>query len=106
MGIAKELILGGGQINAQRAYEIGLVNKVAPLTSLMDEAQKMAGKFTKLPGFALKMAKNSINYGYDISLDNAIRLEVTSVAQCFSTQDQKEGMKAFLEKRKPTFVGK
>ncbi|MEN6469606.1 MAG: enoyl-CoA hydratase-related protein [Smithella sp.] len=106
MGIAKELILGGGQINAQRAYEIGLVNKVAPLTSLMDEAQKMAGKFTKLPGFALKMAKNSINYGYDMSLDNAIRLEVTSVAQCFSTQDQKEGMKAFLEKRKPTFVGK
>ena len=106
MGIAKELILGGGQINAQRAYEIGLVNKVAPLTSLMDEAQKMAGKFTKLPGFALKMAKNSINYGYDMSLDNAIRLEVTSVAQCFSTQDQKEGMKAFLEKRKPTFIGK
>jgi enoyl-CoA hydratase len=105
-GIAKELILGGGQIDATRAYEIGLVNRVVPLASLMDEAQKMAAKFAVLPGFALKMAKNSINYGYDMSLDNAIRLEVTSVAQCFSTQDQKEGMKAFLEKRKPTFIGK
>ena len=105
-GIAKELILGGGQIDAKRAYEIGLVNKVVPLASLMDEAHKMAAKFAALPGFALKMAKNSINYGYDMSLDNAIRLEVTSVAQCFSTQDQKEGMKAFLEKRKPNFIGK
>jgi enoyl-CoA hydratase len=105
-GIAKELILGGGQIDAKRAYEIGLVNKVVPLDSLMEEAQKVAAKFAVLPGFALKMAKNSINYGYDMSLDNAIRLEVTSVAQCFSTQDQKEGMKAFLEKRKPNFIGK
>jgi enoyl-CoA hydratase len=105
-GIAKELILGGGQIDAKRAYEIGLVNKVVPLANLMEEARKMAAKFVALPGFALKMAKNSINYGFDMSLDNAIRLEVTSVAQCFSTQDQKEGMKAFLEKRKPTFIGK
>ncbi len=106
MGIAKELILAGGQINAQRAYEIGLVNKVVPLANLMEEAEKMAGKFSKLPGFSLKMAKNSINYGFDMSLDNAVKLELSAVAQCFSTQDQKEGMKAFLEKRKPTFVGK
>jgi len=106
MGIAKELILAGGQINAQRAYEIGLVNKVVPLANLMEEAEKMAGKFTKLPGFSLKMAKNSINYGFDMSLDNAVKLELSAVAQCFGTLDQKEGMKAFLEKRKPAFVGK
>ena len=106
MGIAKELILGGGQINAQRAYEIGLVNKVVPLSNLLEEAEKAAGKFTKLPGFALKMAKNSINYGFDMSLDSAVKLELSAISQCFSTQDQKEGMKAFLEKRKPTFVGK
>jgi len=105
-GIAKELILGGGQIDAKRAYEIGLVNKVVPLANLMEEARKMAAKFAALPGFALKMAKNSINYGFDMSLDNAIKLEICSVAQCFSTQDQKEGMKAFLEKRKPNFIGK
>jgi enoyl-CoA hydratase len=106
MGIAKELILGGGQISAQRAYEIGLVNKVVPLAQLMEEAGKMAGKFTTLPGFALKMAKNSINYGFDMSLDNAVKLELGAISQCFSTQDQKEGMKAFLEKRKPAFIGK
>lgn len=106
MGIAKELILGGGQISAQRAYEIGLVNKVVPLSNLLEEAEKMAGKFTKLPGFALKMAKNAMNFGFDMSLEGGVKLELSAVSQCFSTQDQKEGMKAFLEKRKPTFVGK
>ncbi len=106
MGIAKELILSGGQISAQRAYEIGLVNKVVPATQLMEEAEKLAKKFTTLPGFALKMAKSSMNYGFDMSLDNAVKLELGAISQCFSTQDQKEGMKAFLEKRKPNFVGK
>lgn len=106
MGIAKELILGGGQINAQRAYEIGLVNKVCPPENLLEEARKFASKLAKLPPFALKMAKNAMNYGYDLSLDNANKLEISCIAQCFSTQDQKEGMKAFLEKRKPTFKGK
>jgi Enoyl-CoA hydratase/carnithine racemase len=106
MGIAKELILSGNQINAKRAYEIGLVNKVVPAAELISEAEKFAKKMTQLPAFALKMAKNSINYGFDLSLDNAIKLELGSVAQCFSTQDQKEGMKAFLEKRKPNFIGR
>jgi enoyl-CoA hydratase len=63
-------------------------------------------KLAKLPPFALKMAKIAMNYGYDLSLDNANKLEISCIAQCFSTQDQKEGMKAFLEKRKPTFQGK
>lgn len=106
MGIAKELILSGSQINAKRAYEIGLVNKVVPATELISEAVKFAKKLTQLPAFALKMAKNSINYGFDLPLDNAIKLELGSIAQCFSTQDQKEGMKAFLEKRKPNFIGR
>lgn len=106
MGIAKEMILGGGQISAQRAYEIGLVNKVVPSATLMEEAEKLAGKFASLPGFALKMAKNSINYGFDMSLDSGLKLELSAIGQCFGTEDQKEGMKAFLEKRKPTFVGK
>ena len=105
-GIAKELILGGGQINAQRAYEIGLVNRVLPTASLMEETKKFAKKLASMPAFAVKMAKYSINYGYDLALDNANKLEIECCAQCFSTQDQKEGMKAFLEKRKPTFTGK
>ena len=106
MGIAKEMILGGVQINAQRAYEIGLVNKVFPPENLLEETRKFALKLAKLPPFALKMAKNAINYGFDLPLDNANKLEISCIAQCFSTQDQKEGMKAFLEKRKPTFTGK
>lgn len=106
MGRAKEMILGGAPIDAKRAYEIGLVNKVVPLDQLLVEARKFAGKLTALPGFALKMIKHSVNFGYDLPMDNAIRLEVECCAQCFSTDDQKEGMKAFLEKRKPTFTGR
>ena len=106
MGRAKELILGGAQINAQRAYEIGLVNRVFPPDDLMPETQKFARKLAGMPGFALKMAKHSINFGYDLALDNACRIETECCAQCFSTDDQKEGMKAFLEKRKPVFTGR
>ena len=105
MGRAKELIMGGDQVNAQRAYEIGLVNKVFPLDQLLPEAKKFAAKLAGLPGFALKMAKDAINFGYDLPLDNAMRLETQCCSQCFSTDDQKEGMKAFLEKRKAVFKG-
>ncbi len=105
MGRAKELIMGGEQIDAKRAYEIGLVNQVFPADQLLDAAKKFAKKLAGLPGFAIKMAKHSINYGYDLALDNANRLETECCAQCFSTDDQKEGMAAFLEKRRPNFKG-
>ncbi|MGZ6292131.1 MAG: enoyl-CoA hydratase/isomerase family protein [Syntrophales bacterium] len=105
MGRAKELIMGGGQIDAKRAYEIGLVNRLFAPDQLLPETKKFAQKLVGLPGFALKMAKHSINYGYDLALDNGIRLEMECCAQCFSTDDQKEGMKAFLEKRKPVYTG-
>ena len=106
IGRAKELVLGGEQIDAGRAYEIGLANRVYPLDQLMEETRKFAKKLASMPAFAVKMAKHSINFGYDLSLDNANRLEVECCAQCFSTQDQKEGMKAFLEKRKPNYIGR
>jgi enoyl-CoA hydratase len=106
MGRAKELILGGGQIDAQRAYEIGLVNRVVAPEALLEETLKFARKLAGMPAFAVKMAKHSINFGYDLSLDNACRLESECCAQCFSTDDQKEGMQAFLEKRKPVYKGK
>ena len=84
----------------------GLVNKVVPAAQLLEEAEKLARKFTALPGFALKMAKNAMNFGYDMPIEGGVKLELSAISQCFSTQDQKEGMKAFLEKRKPAFVGK
>jgi len=105
LGRAKELIMGGATIDAKRAYEIGLVNKILPGDQLLAEARKFAAKLAGLPAFGLKMIKHSMNFGYDLPLDNAARLEVECCAQCFSTDDQKEGMTAFLEKRKPTFRG-
>ena len=106
MGRAKELIMGGAHIDAKRAYEIGLVNRVLPAGQLLTEVRKFAAKLAGLPGFALKMIKHSVNFGYDLAFDNATRLEVECCALCFSTGDQKEGMKAFLEKRKPAFTGR
>jgi len=106
LGRAKELVMGGGQIDAKRAYEIGLVNQIFPADQLMNEAKRFAKRLAGMPAFAIKMAKHSMNFGYDLSLDNANRLEMECCAQCFSTDDQKEGMGAFLEKRKPNFKGK
>ncbi|HUH66132.1 MAG TPA: enoyl-CoA hydratase-related protein [Syntrophales bacterium] len=105
MGRAKELIMGGDQIDAKRAYEIGLVNRLFAPDQLLPETKKFAKKLVNLPGFALKMAKHAINYGIDLGLDSGIRLEMECCAQCFSTDDQKEGMKAFLEKRRPAYTG-
>ena len=106
MGRAKEYIISGEQINVERAYEIGLVNRVYPSDRLMKETRNFATKLASMPAFAIKMAKHAINFGYDLSLDNANRLEMGCCAQCFSTEDQKEGMKAFFEKRKPNYIGK
>ncbi|MHB8773134.1 MAG: enoyl-CoA hydratase/isomerase family protein [Syntrophales bacterium] len=106
MGRAKEMILSGAQIDAKRAFEIGLVNRLFPPEQLLGETVAFARKLAALPGFALKMAKHSINFGADLPLDNACRIEAQCCAQCFSTDDQKEGMGAFLEKRKPLFQGR
>ncbi len=106
IGRAKELIMSGEQITAQRAYEVGLVNRVFPAEQVMEETKKFAQKLAGMPPFTTKMAKYAINYGYDMALDNAISLEIQCMSQCFSTQDLKEGVAAFLEKRKPNFVGK
>ena len=106
IGRAKELLMSGEQITAQRAYEIGLVNRVLPAEQLMEEARKFAQKLIGLPAFAIKMAKHTVNYGYDLALDNAEKLEIQCCSLCFSTEDLKEGVAAFLEKRKPKFIGK
>ena len=106
IGRAKELIMSGEQITAQRAYEIGLVNKVFPAEQLMEETRKFTQKLAAMPSFAIKMIKYAINYGYDLPLDNAANLEIQCNSQCFSTQDLREGLAAFLDKRKPNFTGK
>lgn len=103
---AKELIFTGDVIDAQTALSIGLINKVVPPESLMEECRIMARKMLSKSGIALFYAKKAINSGADMGLPAALDFEERCFALCFTTEDQKEGMKAFLEKRKPVFKNK
>ena len=105
-GMAKEMIYTGKVIRADEALRIGLVNAVYEREELLDKALEMAGKIVANAPLAIRACKQSINEGYDLSADEAIELENKLFAGCFATQDQKEGMTAFLGKRKPVFSGK
>lgn len=105
-GWAKQLILTGEPVDAETALSIGLITKVVPAGSLMDEAKKIAAKLTTKPPIALKMAKKCINYSGNVDLASGLEFEQRSCSILFSTEDQKEGMRAFLEKRQPVYRGK
>ncbi len=104
-GIAKELIMLGGNIDAERAKNIGLVNWVVPPEQLEKETLKIATKLAEGPSFALNMAKEIINRGSEMSLLDAIKMEGELFALCFTHDDVQEGVDAFLSKpnRKPNF---
>ncbi len=105
-GKAMELILTGNIITAETAGSIGLADQVVPQESLMDEALAMARKIASNGPVAIAYAKKAIQQGTELSdMDAAILLEADYFGKCFSTSDQKEGMAAFLEKRKPQFTG-
>lgn len=106
LGRAKELLFTGDPIDAHEAYRIGLANKVVPVESLMSETKKMALKLTHQPWLALKLTKNVVGEGIHMDLQSALALEARCFEILFSTEDQKEGMKAFVEKRKPIFKGR
>jgi enoyl-CoA hydratase len=103
---AKELLYTGDFIDAQEAYRIGFVNKVEPVPSLMEEARKMAGKIARRPGYALRISKIVVNGGLNMDIKSAVAYEARCFEILFSTADQKEGMKAFVEKRKPAFTNR
>lgn len=103
---AKELIFFGTHINAETALEIGLINKVVPLERLTEEAMDWARKLCKKPPLSLAAAKRLINGAWGTATDRGIELEAEAWAEIYGTEDQKEGMQAFLEKRKPVFTGK
>jgi enoyl-CoA hydratase len=104
--VAKELVLTGDMISAQRAYEIGLVNRVVPAAQLMTAAREMAGKILSRGPAAVRAAKMAMNRGLDLDLPNACAFEAGLFAAGFSTADRLEGITAFLEKRKANFTGK
>jgi enoyl-CoA hydratase len=103
---AKQLVFTGELIDAKTALEIGLVDKVVPPDLLMEETKKMAVTIAGKPRVALALAKSAINRGLDMDLQDGLSYEIECFAQCFATQDQKEGMRAFSEKRKPNYRDK
>lgn len=105
IGMARELVYTGAMIDAAEALRIGLVNKVFSADKLLDEANKTAQLIATKGPVAIAEAKRVISEGLDNVLSDANALEVEAFARCFNTQDQQEGMGAFLEKRKPAFRG-
>jgi enoyl-CoA hydratase len=103
---AMEMILTGKSISADEAYRIGLVNRVVPPESLMEEAKKIATEIASKPPISIRSAKEAILRAQDTTLEVGLEFERKAFYMLFATEDGKEGMKAFLEKRKPTFKGK
>jgi enoyl-CoA hydratase len=103
---AKELLLTGRTIDAKEALEIGLVNKVVKQEKLMETAEKIAIEIASKSSIQIQFIKSLVNKGTDTDLNTACSLEKAYFSTGFSTHDQKEGMAAFLEKRKPLFKGK
>jgi len=103
---AKEMIFLGDMIDAATALNLGLVNKVVPPEKLKEEAMAWAAKLVSKSGPVLAMAKLAINTGVDTDINSGLNMEARCDALCFATEDQKEGMKAFLEKRKAVFKNK
>ena len=106
LGKAKELIYTCAMINAEEALRIGLVNKVVPLENLMEEAKKMAATICANAPIAVKLCKDAINRGMQVDIDKAIEIEAEDFGKCFDSEDQVEGMTAFLERRAKNFQNK
>ena len=100
VGMAKQMIYSARHIKADEAYRIGLVNAVYPLEELMPAAQKLAASIAKNAPIAVRNCKKAINDGLQVDMDEAIVIEEKLFGDCFESYDQKEGMTAFLEKRK------
>lgn len=103
---AMEMILTGRAIDAQQAFQIGLVNKVVPQNELLTTCEELAREITANGPLALGYAIEAMNRGLDISLDEALLLEADLFGKSCATEDSKEGTEAFLEKRKADFQGK
>ncbi len=102
-GRALELLFTGDLIDAAEALRIGLVNRVVPGSELLPEARRLAARIAAKSQVALRLCKEAVHHGLELDSARAAHLEADLFALCFATDDQKEGMRAFLEKRKPVF---
>jgi enoyl-CoA hydratase len=106
LGRAKELIFTGDIINAQDAFQMGLVNRVVPSDRLMDEARTIAEKILSKGPLAVRFAKEAVNLAMELPLTEGLRREIQLFSKTCGTEDKNEGARAFLEKRSPHFKGK
>jgi enoyl-CoA hydratase len=105
-GRAMEMILSGDMIDAATAHKFGLVNHVFSSEELEAKTMEFAAKVAEKAPIALQLCKEAVKFASRSNLDEGLRREVDLFAICFSTEDKKEGVSAFLEKRKPVFKGK
>ncbi len=103
---AMEMILTGQHITAREAEKHGLVNKVVPLEAYFGEAKKLAVQIAQKGPVAVRMAKEAVLKAFDTPLEEGLQFERRSFYLLFSTEDMREGMKAFIEKRPPNFKGR
>jgi enoyl-CoA hydratase/carnithine racemase len=102
-GRALEIILGGGNIKAQEAYSIGLVNKVVPVGTVIREARRWAKVLSMWGALAVSAIIQSVNEGLEMSLEEGLENEARLFSKLCETEDMREGVSAFLEKRRPKF---
>jgi enoyl-CoA hydratase len=100
---AKELFFTGDTFKADRALELGVVNRVVPADKLLDEALALAAKLAEKPAIALKMIKLAVDHGINMDLNSALLYEGECFALAYVSEDGREGLRAFVEKRKPNF---
>ncbi|MCC6300102.1 MAG: enoyl-CoA hydratase/isomerase family protein [Anaerolineales bacterium] len=104
--LAMEMILNDRKLDAQQALHFGLVNRVVPVTDFLDEALTTAEEIAARAPLAVRAAKRAINHSYESFLKDGLAEEKRIFYNLFGTDDQKEGMQAFVEKRKPEWTGK
>ena len=104
--IAMEVNLTGAPITAQRAYQVGIVNKVVPAELTIEVAKRMARRIAEKAPLAARLAKESVNQALETPLQQGLAVERRNFYFLFATEDQKEGMRAFLEKRRGQFKGR
>lgn len=104
--LAMEMILNNRMLSAQEALQSGLVNRVVPVDAYLDEALNLAEEIASHAPLAVRAAKKMINQTYERTLAEGLSMEKQEFYNLFATEDQKEGMKAFAEKRKPNWTGK
>ncbi len=104
-GRALDLCLTGRTIKAEEACAWGLINEVVPLGELIERAQAILSNLIQLPPLALRGVMSAIDYGYNLSLEDALELEATHFGLCCATRDKIEGVNAFIEKRAGVFEG-